>query len=92
MLDDWGFARLSPLGRGTTALFSGPSGTGKTMAAQVIARSLGLELYRVDLAGVVNKYIGETEKHLRQVFELCERAPALCCSTRPTRSSASEAR
>jgi hypothetical protein len=77
VLDDWGFARLSPLGRGTTALFSGPSGTGKTMAAQVLARSLGLELYRVDLAGVVNKYIGETEKHLRQVFELCERAPAL---------------
>jgi hypothetical protein len=77
VLDDWGFARLIPLGRGTTALFSGPSGTGKTMAAQVLARSLGLDLYRVDLAGVVNKYIGETEKHLRQVFELCERAPAL---------------
>jgi ATPase family associated with various cellular activities (AAA) len=77
VLDEWGFARLTPLGRGTTALFSGPSGTGKTMAAQVLARSLGLELYRVDLAGVVNKYIGETEKHLRQVFELCERAPAL---------------
>ena len=65
VLDDWGFSRLTPLGRGTTALFAGPSGTGKTMAAQVLARSLGLDLYRVDLAGVVSKYIGETEKHLR---------------------------
>jgi hypothetical protein len=77
VLDDWGFARLTTLGRGTTALFAGPSGTGKTMAAQVLARSLGLDLYRVDLAGVVSKYIGETEKHLREVFEACERAPAL---------------
>ena len=77
VLDDWGFARLSSLGRGTTALFAGPSGTGKTMAAQVLARSLGLGLYRVDLAGVVSKYIGETEKHLRELFEACERAPVL---------------
>ncbi|HEV8460323.1 MAG TPA: ATP-binding protein [Gaiellaceae bacterium] len=77
VLDDWGFGRLTPLGRGVTALFSGPSGTGKTMAAQVLARSLDLELYRVDLAGVVNKYIGETEKHLRSVFAACERAPVL---------------
>jgi ATPase family associated with various cellular activities (AAA) len=77
VLDDWGFSRLTPLGRGTTALFAGPSGTGKTMAAQVLARSLGLSLYRVDLAGVVSKYIGETEKHLRELFEACERAPVL---------------
>jgi AAA+ superfamily predicted ATPase len=77
VLDDWGFSRLTPLGRGTTALFAGPSGTGKTMAAQVLARSLGLALYRVDLAGVVSKYIGETEKHLRELFEACERAPVL---------------
>jgi AAA+ superfamily predicted ATPase len=77
VLDDWGFARLVPAGRGTTALFAGPSGTGKTMAAQVLARSLGLDLYRVDLAGVVSKYIGETEKHLRTVFEACQRAPVL---------------
>ncbi len=77
MLDDWGFSRLTPLGRGTTALLAGPSGTGKTMAAQVLARSLGLDLYRVDLAGVVSKYIGETEKHLRELFEACERAPVL---------------
>jgi SpoVK/Ycf46/Vps4 family AAA+-type ATPase len=77
VLDDWGFARLTPLGRGVTALFAGPSGTGKTMAAQVLARDLGVELYRVDLAGVVNKYIGETEKHLRAVFAACERSPVL---------------
>ncbi len=72
--EDWGFERLCPLGKGITALFAGPSGTGKTMAAQVIARSLELDLFRVDLAGVVNKYIGETEKRLKQVFDYCERA------------------
>jgi hypothetical protein len=75
--DEWGFARLIPLGRGITALFAGPSGTGKTMAAQVLAHVLGLELLRVDLAGVVNKYIGETEKRLRAVFAACERAGVL---------------
>ncbi len=72
--EEWGFERLCPMGRGITALFAGPSGTGKTMAAQVLARSLGMELYRVDLSGVVNKYIGETEKRLKQVFDACERA------------------
>jgi AAA+ superfamily predicted ATPase len=77
VFDDWGFARLHPLSRGLSALFAGPSGTGKTMAAQVLARSLGLELYRVDLAGVVNKYIGETEKRLKLVFDACERANVL---------------
>jgi hypothetical protein len=75
--EDWGFGRLVPLGAGVTALFAGPSGTGKTMAAQVIARSLGMDLYRVDLAGVMNKYIGETEKRLKQVFDACERANVL---------------
>jgi ATPase family associated with various cellular activities (AAA) len=77
VLDDWRFSRLTSLGRGITALFAGPSGTGKTMAAQVLARSLGLDLYRVDLAGVVSKYIGETEEHLRTLFEACERAQVL---------------
>ena len=72
--EDWGFGRLCPLGTGITAMFAGPSGTGKTMAAQVLARSLGMKLYRVDLAGVINKYIGETEKRLKQVFDACERA------------------
>jgi len=75
--EDWGFERLCPMGRGITAMFAGPSGTGKTMAAQVLARSLGLELYRVDLAGVMNKYIGETEKRLKQVFEITERGNVL---------------
>jgi AAA+ superfamily predicted ATPase len=74
VLDDWEFRRLCPSAAGITALFSGPSGTGKTMAAQVLARSLELDLYRVDLAEVVNKYIGETEKRLAEVFAQCERS------------------
>jgi ATPase family associated with various cellular activities (AAA) len=77
VLDDWGFADLAAMSPGLTALFAGPSGCGKTMAAQVLARSLGLDLYRADLAGVVSKYIGETEKHLRTVFRACQRAPVL---------------
>jgi ATPase family associated with various cellular activities (AAA) len=75
--EEWGFGRLVPLGRGISALFAGPSGTGKTMAAQVLARELGLDLYRIDLATVVNKYIGETEKRLKRVFDACERAGAI---------------
>jgi SpoVK/Ycf46/Vps4 family AAA+-type ATPase len=75
--EEWDFGRLCPLGKGISALFAGPSGTGKTMAAQVLSRALGLELYRVDLAGVMNKYIGETEKRLKQVFDACERANVL---------------
>jgi adenylate kinase family enzyme len=77
VFEEWGFAKLHPMGRGLTALFAGPSGTGKTMAAQVLARALGMDLYRVDLAGVVNKYVGETEKRLKQVFDACERANVL---------------
>jgi SpoVK/Ycf46/Vps4 family AAA+-type ATPase len=72
--EDWGFDRLCPNGRGIVALFAGPSGTGKTMAVQVLAKKLGIELYRLDLAQVVNKYIGETEKRLRTVFDECDRA------------------
>jgi AAA+ superfamily predicted ATPase len=75
--EEWGFQRLCPNSRGITALFAGPSGTGKTMAAQVIARSLGMELYRVDLASVMSKYIGETEKNLKQIFDSCDRANVL---------------
>jgi SpoVK/Ycf46/Vps4 family AAA+-type ATPase len=75
--EDWGFGRLLPMGRGISALFAGPTGTGKTMAAQVVAAALGMELYRVDLSGVVSKYIGETEKNLREVFDGCERANVL---------------
>ena len=72
--EDWGFSRLAHLGTGIAALFAGPSGTGKTMAAQILAGALDLDLYRVDLAGVVNKYVGETEKRLRDVFAFGERA------------------
>jgi hypothetical protein len=77
VLDGRGFGRLTPGCRGVTALFGGPSGTGKTMAAQVLARSLGLDLYRADLAEVVDKYIGETEKRLARIFAECERRRVL---------------
>jgi ATPase family associated with various cellular activities (AAA)/Winged helix domain, variant len=66
----WGLGRGR--GRGTTALFAGASGTGKTHAAMALARRLGLDLYRVDLAGVLSKYIGETEKNLDRIFEAAE--------------------
>jgi SpoVK/Ycf46/Vps4 family AAA+-type ATPase len=75
--ETWGFAEKDRRGLGVSALFAGPSGTGKTMAAQVIARSLGMELYRVDLSGVVNKYIGETEKNLRRLFDAAEDGGAI---------------
>ncbi|MCD4525964.1 ATP-binding protein [Nocardioides sp. cx-173] len=67
--DDWGFADTSARGLAVTALFAGESGTGKTMAAEVIAHELGLDLLHVDLSAVVSKYIGETEKNLRLVFD-----------------------
>ena len=70
--EDWGFAARGSRGLGITALFAGDSGTGKTLAAEVIAGELRLDLYRVDLAGVVSKYIGETEKNLRRVFDAAE--------------------
>ena len=65
---EWGFDRRHAPSRSLSVLFSGPSGTGKTMAAEVIASELGLPLYRVDLSAVVSKYIGETEKNLSQIF------------------------
>jgi hypothetical protein len=64
----WGFDRRIGPGQGLRALFAGGSGTGKTMAAGVIARELGLDLYKIDLSGVVSKYIGETEKNLDRIF------------------------
>lgn len=72
VFDDWGFAGGSRGGTGISALFAGPSGTGKTMAAQAVANALDLDLYRVDLSRVVSKYIGETEKNLRRVFDAAE--------------------
>jgi hypothetical protein len=70
--DDWGFASKGRRGLGISALFAGPSGTGKTMAAEVLARELRLELYRIDLSQVVSKYIGETEKNLGALFDAAE--------------------
>ena len=70
--DTWGFALRESQGLGITALFSGRSGTGKTMAAEVLANELRLDLYRIDLSSVVSKYIGETEKNLRRVFDDAE--------------------
>ncbi len=70
--DTWGFRRMMNRGFGISALFGGESGTGKTMAAEVIANELHLNLYRIDLSAVVSKYIGETEKNLRRVFDAAE--------------------
>lgn len=74
---DWGFGGKSNRGLGISALFAGPSGTGKTMAAEVIARALQLDLYRIDLSAVVSKYIGETEKNLRALFDAAEGTGAI---------------
>lgn len=75
--DDWGFAVAGARGLGIAALFAGPSGTGKTMAAEVLASELKLDLYRIDLSQVVSKYIGETEKNLRRVFDAAEESGAI---------------
>ncbi len=77
VLRQWGFAAKVGRGGGWTALFYGPPGTGKTMAAGIVARELGLEVYRVDLSRVVDKYIGETEKHLARVFDEAERGQVM---------------
>jgi hypothetical protein len=70
--EDWGFRQRSSRGLGITVLFSGESGTGKTMAAEILANHLKLNLYRIDLSAVVSKYIGETEKNLRRLFDAAE--------------------
>ena len=68
VLGEWGFATKLSTGRGVNALFAGPSGTGKTMAAGILANELGLDLYKIDLSQVVSKFIGETEKNLDSIF------------------------
>jgi hypothetical protein len=73
----WGFATRGTRGLGISALFAGVSGTGKTMAAEVLANELHLDLYRIDLSQIINKYIGETEKNLRQVFDAAEESGAI---------------
>ena len=75
--ETWGFAAKESRGLGISALFAGASGTGKTMAAEVLAQTLRLDLYRIDLSQVVSKYIGETEKNLRKVFDAAEGAAAI---------------
>ncbi len=73
----WGFDQKLSLGKGLSALFAGPSGTGKTMAAEIIAGELRLDVYKIDLSTVVSKYIGETEKNLSQIFAEAETANAI---------------
>jgi ATP-dependent 26S proteasome regulatory subunit len=77
VLDEWGIGRKLASSAGITALFSGPPGTGKTMAAEVIAAELGLDLFKIDLSTVVSKYIGETEKNLEQIFNEAENSNSI---------------
>src|SRR5690606_5599782 len=73
----WGFATKGLRGLGISALFAGESGTGKTMASEVLANTLNLDLYKIDLSKVVNKYIGETEKNLKKIFDAAENGGAI---------------
>lgn len=75
--ETWEFSAKGSRGSGIAALFAGASGTGKTLAAEVLAKELKLDLYRIDLSTVINKYIGETEKNLRRVFDMAEEAGAI---------------
>lgn len=75
--DTWAMGGRSPLGRGLSALFAGPSGTGKTLAAEVIAGELALDLFKIDLSGIVSKYVGETEKNLERIFAQARHANAI---------------
>ena len=74
---DWGFGDRIARGLGIAALFHGASGTGKTLSAEVLANELGLDLFRIDLSSVVSKYIGETEKNLKKLFDAAERCGAV---------------
>lgn len=74
VLREWNFAKVVPYGGGITVLFSGPPGTGKTMAAQVVANELHMELYKVDLSQVIDKYVGETEKNIKHIFDLAQKS------------------
>ncbi len=77
VFSQWGFAKKLAYGRGLSVMFSGSPGTGKTMAAQVMANDLQLDLYKIDLSGVVSKYIGETEKNLNRIFNEAEKSNAI---------------
>ena len=75
--EDWGMQEKLSYGRGVSMILSGPPGTGKTMAAQVLAGWLGMSLYRIELSSVISKYIGETEKNLEQIFEMAEKSQGI---------------
>ena len=77
VIGEWGFGSRFGYGTGVNVLFSGPPGTGKTMAAEVIAADLRLDLFRIDLSQVVDKYVGETEKRLERIFGACEGGAAI---------------
>ncbi len=77
VLDQWNFSRVIPYGAGITVLFSGPPGTGKTMAAQVIANELNMELYKIDLSQIIDKYVGETEKNIRLIFDQAKKSNSI---------------
>ena len=75
--EEWGFGAKFSKGTGVVALFEGPSGTGKTMAAEILANDVGMDLYRIDLSSVVSKYIGETEENLEEIFQAAEHSNAI---------------
>jgi len=75
--EQWGFRARSSRGTGVSAVFHGPSGVGKTLAAEVLANELQLDLFRIDLSATVSKYIGETEKNLRRIFDVAEQSGAI---------------
>ncbi len=77
VLEQWGAGRKLAASEGVTALFAGPPGTGKTMAAEVVAAELGLDLYKIDLSTIISKYIGETEKNLERIFSEAEHSNAI---------------
>jgi SpoVK/Ycf46/Vps4 family AAA+-type ATPase len=77
VLGEWGFDRKLSMGKGLNALFAGPSGTGKTMGAEVVALDLGLDLYKIDLSTVMSKYVGETEKNLERIFRAARNSNAI---------------
>jgi AAA+ superfamily predicted ATPase len=77
VLERWGYGRKHARRSGITALFAGAPGTGKTMAAEIVSGSLGLDLYRIDLSSVVSKYIGETEKNLERIFRAADQGDAV---------------
>ena len=77
VLQQWGFQKKMPYGNGVSMIFTGPPGTGKTMAAQIMASELGMDIYKISLANVVSKYIGETEKNLNEIFDKAKRCKAI---------------